>query len=178
MDLVVTVTGLVIVGAYVWSLRGHFVSDRMQPGTRAISIVVTLTTVLYIVLLWTAPQPLWAQVAGFALQLAGGALFAAAIQASRNARLQFAFTPEKPHGLVETGPYRFVRHPFYVSYIIFWTGWGLATWSIYALISLVILIGLYVAAARDEELKFAQTPLAEAYAAYRRRAGFFWPRLG
>lgn len=178
MDGVVTLVGLVVVAGYTWSLRGHFVAETMPQGARVISAAVTLTTVLFVALTWFALQPVWAQVLGVALQLAGAALFVAAVKASRQARLRFAFTPEKPEGLVESGPYRYVRHPFYVSYIIFWSGWALATWSVLSLISVCILVALYVIAARREEDSFAHTPLAADYAAYRNKAGFFWPRLG
>ena len=178
MDGLVTLVGLAVVAGYTWSLRGHFVSETMPRGARVISAAVTLSTVLFVLLTWFAVQPVWAQAIGVVLQLAGAALFVAAVRASRKARLHFAFTPEKPQGLVETGPYRYVRHPFYVSYIIFWSGWALATWSILSLISVVILVALYVIAARREEDSFADTPLAADYAAYRTKAGFFWPRLG
>lgn len=177
MDIIVVLTALLTIAAYVWSLKRHFVSEDMPSGARVVSVAVTVTTVLYLVLTLFGDQPLWAQVAGFVLQLAAGGLFFWAIAASREARLEFAFTPEKPRGLVETGPYRHIRHPFYTSYIIFWSGWALATWSPFALLTLLILIALYVLAARAEEEKFGQTPMASAYADYKRRAGFFWPRL-
>jgi protein-S-isoprenylcysteine O-methyltransferase Ste14 len=35
---------------------------------------------------------------------------------------------------------------------------------------------LYIEAASREERKFAKSDLAEAYKAYRARAGMFWPR--
>lgn len=177
MDYVVVAVGLLTVGAYVWSLRGHFVSETMPSGTRIISVAVTLTTALYLLLTFGAEQPLWAQLGGLALQLAAGGLFIAAIIASREARLEYAFTAEKPQGLLETGPYRYIRHPFYASYIVFWSGWALATWSIFSLAGLAVLVTLYVMAARSEEQKFAQTPMAAAYEAYRNRAGLFWPKL-
>lgn len=177
MDSVIIVTALATLAAYVWSLKRHFVAGDMSGGARVVSAGVVLTAILYLFLTLWGDQPVWAQAIGLALQLAAGALFFWAITASREARLDFAFTPEKPRGLVETGPYRHIRHPFYTSYIIFWTGWALATWSAYALLALIILIALYVVAARAEEEKFSQSPLAPAYAAYKRRAGFFWPRL-
>ncbi|WP_196260234.1 methyltransferase family protein [Pelagibacterium limicola] len=177
MDYLVAAAGLLTVGAYIWSLRGHFVSKTMPKGTRVISALVAASTVLYLYLTFALDQPLWAQIAGFAFQLVAGALFAAAIRASRQAQLEYIFTPEKPRGLVETGPYRYMRHPFYSSYILFWSGWALATWSAFAVPSVVLFIVLYVVAARGEEEKFAQTPLAQTYAAYKARTGFLWPRL-
>lgn len=177
MDGVVVVTALLTIAAYVWSLKRHFVSDGMPSGARVVSVAVIATTLLYLLLTLWGDQPFWAQMAGFAFQLMAGGLFAWAIAASREARLEFAFTSEKPRGLVETGPYRHIRHPFYTAYIIFWSGWALATWSPFALLALLVLIALYVLAARAEEEKFGQTEMASAYADYKRRAGFFWPRL-
>jgi protein-S-isoprenylcysteine O-methyltransferase Ste14 len=177
MDYLVTAAGIITVGIYIWSLRGHFVSRTMPQGTRVISVAVAITTVFYILLVFSAEQPLWTQVAGFVLQLAAGVLFFAAIAASREARLEYVFTSEKPRGLVESGPYRHIRHPFYTSYIVFWSGWALATWSLYSLVPLAIFVVAYVIAARNEEQKFAETPMAASYAAYKQRAGLFWPKL-
>lgn len=176
MDYIVTATGLLTVAAYVWSLRQHFASESMPAGARVISGAVTLTTIIYVALTLFLDQPLWPQVLGWVIQLLAGALFAATIKASRDAGLDYAFTEEKPRGLLEKGPYRYIRHPFYTSYIVFWVGWALATWSWLSLICLVVLIVLYVIAARSEEDKFAQTPMASAYAAYKQRAGLFWPK--
>lgn len=177
MDYLVTIAGLLTLAAYIWSLQRHFVAGRMPPGARLVSVAVLGMAALCIILVFFFEQPLWAQIAGFVLQLGAGALFAWAIAASRAAALDYAFTSEKPRGLVETGPYRHIRHPFYASYILFWTGWTLATWSLYALAPLAILTTLYTLAARAEERKFAATPMAGAYAAYKQRTGFFWPRL-
>lgn len=177
MDILVTGAGLLTIGAYIWSLKAHFVSGKMAQGSWLTSAAVALTAGLYLLLTFALEQPLWAQIGGFGLQAGAGVLFAAAIRASRQARLEYAFTEEKPRGLLEEGPYRYIRHPFYTSYIVFWSGWALATWSIYSLLSLIVLIALYVIAARSEERKFAETPMAAAYAAYKRRAGLFWPRL-
>ncbi|WP_052715639.1 methyltransferase family protein [Devosia chinhatensis] len=177
-DILVTLVGGAVVGAYIWSVRNHFKSDIMPPGARVIAAGVTTSTILMLVLTWFTTQPQLAQVVGLVIQLFSVWIFVAAIQASRKARLRFVFDPEHPHSLVEQGPYRLVRHPFYVSYSIFWFGWAVATWSIWAVPSVVILLWLYIAAARQEEQNFAASPLSEQYRAYRSRTGFFLPRLG
>ncbi|GHA15929.1 hypothetical protein GCM10007989_08550 [Devosia pacifica] len=177
LDLFVTLVSAVIVGAYMWSVRGHFASEGMPRGALVIALIVTANTIVLLALTWLLPQPAWAQILGIAIEIASGLLFVWAIMSSRKARLKFVFDPEHPHGLVESGPYRFVRHPFYVSYIVFWTGWSIATWSAWSLIGLVVVIALYVRAARMEENNFAATPMSGEYASYRQRVGFFWPRL-
>ncbi len=171
------VLGLAVVGIYAWALRGHFVSDRMLLPAQIISITVLVTAAIYTALTVFWVQPLWAQVVGVVIELAGLWVFFAAVRASRAARLRFAFDPARPETLVEDGPYGVVRHPFYVSYLIFWAGWALATWSIWSVIPFVVILGLYIYAARFEERNFAGSGLSTAYEDYRRRVGFFLPKF-
>lgn len=178
LDLLVSAAGIATVGQYVWSMGRHFHSPHKPQGSWVVSTMVISTTILFLVLVWLLEQPVAAQLAGLALQLASVALFWWAISASREARLKFVFDAGNPETLVTDGPYRYVRHPFYTSYLIFWTGWGIATWSIWALVPLAGMLAMYTRAALDEEKKFSRTQFAETYAAYRRRAGLFWPRLG
>lgn len=176
-DVLVLAVSWITVGAYTWSVRGHFASEGMPRGAGFIALFVTGHTIAFSVLTLIWEQPLAAQIAGLVLELAAGALFVSAIRASRQARLKFVFDPENPHGLVTTGPYARIRHPFYVSYVLFWLGWALALWTVWVIPSVIAFLVLYVQAARMEEAKFAGTPLADEYAAYRRRTGFFWPKL-
>lgn len=176
-DLSVTIVGLFVVGCYTWSLRGHFSSPRMPDGAKIISAVVVATALLFLWLTWSRMQVPWVQMVGLAMQLASLALFWWAIMASRRAKLRFAFDPEGPRGLVTDGPYRHLRHPFYTSYLLFWSGWGLSTGSWWALIPVVAFIVIYAMAARDEERKFANSDMAETYERYKATAGFLLPRL-
>lgn len=176
LDLLLTGVGVVVVGQYTWAGKGHFSSERMPPGAVLISAVVLLTSVTLLYLTWTGTQPLLAQLVGLALMGFAWWMFWQAIAASRTGGLRLAFDDAGPRGLVTEGPYRFVRHPFYVSYVIFWAGWSLATWDLVAVFPFAILIVIYVFAARMEEGRFGGTPMAEAYARYRERTGFFWPR--
>lgn len=178
LSALVTLVGLSTLLAYTWSLRAHFVAVDMTPGSRMIAGAVMASAALFLYLTWFHAQPLWAQALGLALQIGAGMLFVSAINASRTARLRFAFDPEHPHSLVENGPYRYIRHPFYTSYTLFWAGWAVATWSVWGLLSFAVLLALYIRAASMEERNFAASPLAETYAAYKSRTGFFWPRLG
>jgi protein-S-isoprenylcysteine O-methyltransferase Ste14 len=176
-DLVISAVSIAVVVQYAWALRAHFSSKTVPDGTKLITVTVVVTTLVYTGLVWLVTQPLWAQLTGLVIELLSLALFWAAISASRQARLRLAFDAENPDSLVSEGPYRFIRHPFYTSYLIFWIGWAIATWSAWALLPLAALVAIYVAAARGEEQKFARSPLAQKYAEYRTRTGFFWPRL-
>ncbi len=177
LDFIVSIVGLATVAQYIWSLRAHFDSPSMQAGARITSLLVVGITVLILILTFLVDQPLWVQVVGLAVQVLSLVLFWSAIRASRNARLRFAFDPEGPRSLVTEGPYAYVRHPFYVSYILFWLGWAFATWTVWPFIPVAVLIGVYVYAARMEERLFAGTDMSSAYAEYRQRTGFLWPKL-
>ena len=177
LDVIVTVVSLSVIAQYAWSLRRHFVSVTMPVGTMVISAIVTLTALFFVFLLWIETRPVLAVTLGLLIELCGLWLFWAAISASRKARLKMAFDLGNPRGLVTSGPYRYLRHPFYTSYLIFWVGWAIATWSIWSLLPLAVITVIYVLAALDEERKFSRTEMAGDYAAYRAQTGFFWPRL-
>lgn len=177
LDLLVTIVGIATLAQYTWSMRAHFQSPRMPNGAKVISAVVIAAGVFFTAILWTEDQPTASLLVGLLLQLASLVLFWWAIRASRTARLRFAFDEDNPDSLVTDGPYGYVRHPFYTSYIVFWVGWGLAAWSIWALVPVAGIVVIYVIAARDEEAKFARTALSAAYADYRARTGLFWPKL-
>jgi protein-S-isoprenylcysteine O-methyltransferase Ste14 len=174
----VTLLSLVAVSLHAWAGRGHFASTTMPRGAVGLVVAVTVASLANIVLTWW--QPLWppAAIVGLVLEALSLWLFGAAIRASREARLLLAFDQKLPHSIVRQGPYRWVRHPFYTSYLIFWIGWAIAIWSPWALLPLTLTSVIYVIAALGEERKFARTPLAADYAAYRREAGMFWPVLG
>ena len=179
LDFLISALSVTVVALHVQAVRHeHFVSESIPRNAKMIAAVTIASVAAFLWLTWTQDQPLEAQVAGVLLELAGAALFFAAISASRDRKLRFVFDPTHPHSLIASGPYGFVRHPFYVSYVVFWAGWTIAVWSPWALVSLALLIALYVAAARLEERNFAASPLAADYAAYKRRVGFFWPKLG
>jgi protein-S-isoprenylcysteine O-methyltransferase Ste14 len=82
-----------------------------------------------------------------------------------------------PDALCEQGPYRFVRHPIYLSYIL---AFGAVLIALPHWLTAVVFAGnlaLFVHAAFSDERTLARSPIATDYAAYRERAGMFWPRL-
>ena len=176
-DALISIVGVAVVAQYSWSLRAHFASKSLPGGTILISVMVVVTTLAFLYFQWSVEQPLLAAFVGLVVMLASLALFWAAIFASREARLRLAFDAENPDSLVTEGPYRYLRHPFYTSYLVFWAGWAVAIWSAWTLPFLGFILLVYTLAARGEELKFSNSPLGPQYEEYRRRTGFFWPRM-
>jgi len=173
---IVTILSVATLLQHGWAYRGHFVSETMPRGAIVLTLVVIAVACVDLWALWAGP--LWspAMVAGLVLQLTSLWLFWQAIAASRAARLRLAFDPTLPASVVRHGPYRVVRHPFYTSYMLFWVGWSVAAWSLWALPPLLVMLAVYIYAARGEEGRFARSPFANEYAAYRQQVGMFWPR--
>jgi protein-S-isoprenylcysteine O-methyltransferase Ste14 len=178
LDILLTAMALLVVGSHAVVGKGHFKSKQMPAGANLVSAAVLTSLAVYLLLLWTTHAPAIAQIAGLVLEALSLWLFFRTIAVSREGGLHFAFDVDNPVSLVTAGPYRYVRHPFYTSYLTFWTGFALGTWSAWAIPVLLVIAALYTVAARGEEAKFAATDMAGDYAAYRARTGMFWPKPG
>ncbi len=168
--------------SFLWGIRRFFVqAGTPRPGMRAIAGLGTPFALWQLVVLGarvpTPPGAVGASVSGAALFAAALTLFWWAVRANLERPLTLAFSPDAPRHLVAWGPYRRVRHPFYASYALAWLAGAVAAAEPLLLLPFVVMGALYVQAARLEEAKFAESPLAEAYAAYRARTGMFWPSL-
>jgi protein-S-isoprenylcysteine O-methyltransferase Ste14 len=177
LDGASTILSLAISQAFTWAVTGHFKSDRIPTGMRLILLASTITGLAMLVLLWTNSQPPVAQFAGMAIEVCGLGLFLTAITATRRFRFRLAFDDGLPDQLVMSGPYRYIRHPFYTSYLIFWAGFAMMTYSWLSLPLLVVMTTIYSLAARDEDRRLASSNMAEQHALYRQQAGMFWPKL-
>jgi protein-S-isoprenylcysteine O-methyltransferase Ste14 len=178
LDIAVTAVSLTVIAEFVWAMRFHFKTDKMALAAKSISLIGTLAIILFIYLQFTRVQPIAVLVAGVALGVLSSVIFIAAIRASRKAQLYFVFEGRRPDALLKDGPFAYIRHPFYASYVLLWGAWGLATWAPISVLPVAVLTAIYVNAARGEERNIALSPLAADYAQYKRQAGFFWPRLG
>jgi protein-S-isoprenylcysteine O-methyltransferase Ste14 len=82
----------------------------------------------------------------------------------------------KGHTLVTTGPYRWVRHPFYVSFVLLVLAVSLLTASwLFALLGSVGFVLLAIRT-RTEEAKLIER-FGDDYRRYMERTGQFFPRL-
>jgi len=85
---------------------------------------------------------------------------------------------DAPQQIVTWGPYRWVRHPFYAAFLLALAGavalcphpGTLGAW-LYGLVALQL-------TARREERRLLASRLGTSYAAYARRTGRLWPRIG
>lgn len=175
LTILTALDATVCFAAFAWGVKAHFRSTGDMPA--GMKLTSGLSTVLFLAFLWhmhTGASDLW--FLALILFTASLATFAAAIIASRATPPTLAYDTDSPMFLLNHGPYRYVRHPFYLSYVLFWFGTAIAVHSVTGWVAPAIMTVLYLDAATREERKFANSELAVAYAAYRRRAGLFWPR--
>ena len=96
---------------------------------------------------------------------------------SQEADLSYVFSDDIPQLHLTKGPYLYIRHPFYTSYLAFWIGLLVYSFSMYSLALTVIIFVLYRDAASDEERKFMHSGLSFQYSRYKRTTGMFLPKL-
>lgn len=82
-----------------------------------------------------------------------------------------------PSELVTSGPYQFLRHPFYSAYLLLflasvfaWFHWSTLILFIWGVVAISI-------TAKQEESTLLSTDLAEQYGKYRKNAGFLLPKF-
>jgi protein-S-isoprenylcysteine O-methyltransferase Ste14 len=91
--------------------------------------------------------------------------------------LPVAFADESPEFVVQSGPYRLIRHPFYTAYILFWIGFGFAAPHPGVAVGCVAIVVAYFFLARREERRLLEGPLGASYKRYSGSTGRFLPRL-
>jgi protein-S-isoprenylcysteine O-methyltransferase Ste14 len=165
--------------SFAWALRGHFESDgRIPDGMRLLSFGSLISYGSFIVLLlWRGCQPaIWTDL-GLVGFVASILLFWWTVMTTRWHPPHMAFTNADPDVIYTGGPYAHVRHPFYLSYIIFWIATalfaGLLQW-----VPALILSLCYIRIAQIEERRFGSSLLSTGYKIYRGHTGMLVPGLG
>jgi protein-S-isoprenylcysteine O-methyltransferase Ste14 len=162
---------------FAWGVRGHFVGDKTP---RAMQIVVVLSFIGSAVFLFDLSKTNvseWRHAAGFCLHLSAIALFGWAVFATRQNRPAMAFAGERPDHIFRSGPYAYIRHPFYTSYLLYWLGCVVATSSLILVFIFLALAVIYTIAALGEERAFSHSMIGDEYEAFRKSTGLFWPKL-
>jgi protein-S-isoprenylcysteine O-methyltransferase Ste14 len=121
--------------------------------------------------------PLWAIAAGVAAMVAAWLLFEWAARSIRGRRFSYAFSPDIPDFVHTSGPYAYVRNPFYASYLLALIG-AAVIWPSRAAAAMAAAMWVYfVLLAQFEERKFAKSHVRDGYEAYKQRTGRLLPRL-
>jgi len=178
-SVVLSVVLLVSVICYAWAIKKHFTahSGTMDPKMRGLALVGSVTLAVHLFCLLSShvrPLAFWS---GLVLGVVALTIFALAIRSTRNAGFALAFSKEQPQFLVTSGPYAWLRHPFYTAYSLTWLMCVVSTLHIAAIISTAVMLCFYVNAAWSEEKLILNGPSRSTYLNYRSKVGMFWPRL-
>jgi protein-S-isoprenylcysteine O-methyltransferase Ste14 len=160
--------------------------DRSQEGRwilvgrLVLGPVGMVCLVLYLIdpsrMAWgSLPLPAWARWAGAGVGVMAGCLLTWTFR-NLGKNLTDTVVTRKEHTLVMTGPYRWVRHPFYVSFALGVLANSLvaANWFLF-LCGMAALVLLAIRT-RIEEAKLIER-FGDEYREYMKRTGRFFPRI-
>ena len=161
-----------LAGARTFEIRPE---DDLSSGIAQFSFFITglLAT---IALGYNARVPSANAVAGAVLMAGALLLYEWARRTIAGRRLHIAWSPEVPEAVCEGGPYRYLRHPLYASYVLAFGAQLAALPSPWSLAIFAFNAGLFLHAAVSDERRLASSDLAAEYARYKRRTGMILPR--
>lgn len=169
------------VGFFAMGLTAYFERARHRPWwVAAIHGFGTLLSLSQagLVLSLQPRSDFWSY-AGIALYMGAVTVFLSAIEAARRTRLQRAFIDAPlPDRLITEGPYRWVRHPFYLGYIMGALAAPVAINSLALAAIGSIMIAISVSAAIREERVWLNSARGDEYRAYQRKTGMIIPFIG
>lgn len=171
---------LACLASFGWGMLCFFI--RPDRTTLGMKVTAMLGGTSGLVHLWVVLVPgdvsgplCWIASAVYTVALA---LFWWAVFVNWSQRLPACFSLDERLHLNSGGPYRFVRHPFYCSYLLVWFNGALAAQNLWLLPTAMVMLAVYATAARREEQQFVHGPLANDYWEYCNHAGQFIPKLG
>ena len=161
--------------------------DRRQEGLfilftlRPVGVLGMLGLIAYMVnpswMAWSSVSlPVWMRWTGVGLGLIAGSLLTWTFR-SLGKNLTDTVVTRKEHTLVTTGPYRWVRHPFYSSVVLSVLANSLAAANWFLFLTGSLLFMLLVIRTRKEEGNLVAR-FGDEYGKYMRRTGRFVPRIG
>ena len=163
--------------SFGWAMQRFFARPAgSTTGMKLISACGIAFAVLHLAAIAMAPaiSPLRGIIAA-ALYVMALALFWWAIRSNAPKPLSAAFSPDPPMHVMQNGPYRYIRHPFYCSYLLTWAAGVVASAQLWLLPTVAVMLVIYIRAAKAEEQKFTRSELAGTYESYRTRTGLFLP---
>ena len=155
--------------------EGAFMLATLRPAGGALWTSIILYMINPASMAWSAmPLPIWLRWTGVAFLLLCVGLLIWTLPALGTNLTDTVVTREH-HTLVTRGPYRWIRHPFYVAMALIATGSALIAANWFMLVSGAVVFTLLAVRSRVEEEQLAER-FGDAYREYKRRTGRFLPR--
>lgn len=170
------------VAIVVWGCHVAGAARTFSPpkGERPSPTIYLFTVAVFVLVnrVLTAPLETRFVIPGLVALVGSLFLFEWARQSVRGKFFSYIYSRDTPQFIWTSGPYAYIRNPFYASYMLSYIGAAMMFPGIAAFVVVAVMIAYFALAARHEERKFQSSPLAAEYEAYRRRTGRFIPRLG
>jgi len=177
-NILVAIASFGCFASFSWGVRAVFAAPLGMPAE-----MKWLGALALIFFAWQCYAILHADISwlqfgiGMLIYMASLFLFWWSVPCARRVSLHVAFTDLKPTKLLRSGPYRFIRHPFYTSYLLFWINAAVIVWQLWLTIPAGVMAMFYFTAMRREENAFLSGPLAEEYSSYKACTGMLVPRF-
>jgi protein-S-isoprenylcysteine O-methyltransferase Ste14 len=152
-----------------------FVRSRLDDGGEEAAALFAVAGAGVFILAWIYRIALLNGVIALGLTGASLCLYKWARLTIRGRRFAVIFGDNVPDAVCDSGPYAYIRHPFYASYVIGFTAALVAFPNVFVALGWLIATWFFVHGARHDEKAIRNSPLASAYADYRRRTGMFFP---
>ncbi len=172
---------LLPIAVYAWQVLGAGYTFRAVIGERiSTSGRAWLISVGFVALVANAGDELVNPLL-FALGcvglIAALALFEWARRTVRGRFFSWIFSTDTPTFLCTSGPFAYVRNPFYTSYLLTMAATVILQPRVFRVAVFLGMVVYFTAAAWHEERKFARSAVATDYAHYKERTGRFLPKL-
>ena len=156
--------------------EGTFMLATLRPAGGAIWLSIIAYTINPALMAWSSlPLPVWLRWIGAAFWALSIALLLWTLPAlGRN--LTDTVVTRREHTLVTRGPYRWIRHPFYLAMALVTLASALIAANWFIFLSGLAVFALLALRSRVEEEQLAAR-FGDAYLDYRNRTGRFLPKL-
>ncbi len=171
-------------------LKAHLVSrEKLNRRAEGLFILMTLRPIALVGMVgllayvinpawmsWSSVGlPIWVRWLGVGLGVIAGALLIVVLR-TLGTNLTDTVVTRAKHTLITRGPYRWVRHPFYVAFALAVAANAVVAANWFLALTGVVTVALIVARTRIEEQKLLER-FGDAYGNYMQRTGRFTPRL-
>ena len=153
--------------------EGLFILFTLRPTAAAGMVGLIVYMIDPSLMAWSsAPLPIWLRWLGVVLGIIAGLLLTVTFRALGK-NLTDTVVTRAEHVLITSGPYRWVRHPFYVAFLLAVTANSLVTANWFLALTGGIAFGLMVLRTRTEEENLIER-FGEEYLKYMERTGRFF----
>lgn len=155
--------------------EGVFMLSTLRPAGGALWLGIVIYMINPAWMAWSAmPLPIWLRWSGAGFWALSVALLIWTLPTLGTNLTDTVVTRER-HTLVTSGPYRWIRHPFYDAMALVTVGAGLIAANWFILASGAVVFTLLAVRSRVEEEELAAR-FGDAYRQYRKRTGRFLPK--